>query len=80
MRYSEPGAWDSPRFFHTFHRRGLPLIVVCGALTIVFKGLPPEDEDGDRYHALSRAVQAAQDPRLAPLGKLGGLLVVESRR
>jgi hypothetical protein len=58
----------------------VPLIVVSGALTIVFKGLPPEDEQGDRYQALSRAVQAAQDPRLAPLGQLGGVLIVESHK
>jgi peptidase C39-like protein len=57
----------------------VPLIVVSGALTIVFKGLPPEDDEGDRYQALSRAVLAAQDPRLVPLGQLGGLLLVESR-
>jgi hypothetical protein len=51
-----------------------PLIVVSGALTILFKGLPPGDED--RYAALSQAVQLAREPRLASLGELRGLFLV----
>jgi hypothetical protein len=51
-----------------------PLIVVSGALTILFQGLPPGDED--RYAALSQAVQLAREPRPASLGELRGLFLV----
>jgi hypothetical protein len=57
-----------------------PLIVVSGTVTVVFKGLPPENSDGDRYQPLSAAVHAALDPQLARLGQLDGLLVVESQK
>ena len=52
------------------------LIVIGSATPIVFKGLPPENESGDRYQALSAALRAAQDPGLSTLG---ALLVVEPR-
>jgi hypothetical protein len=58
----------------------VPLIVVSGAVTIVFKSLPPEDEQGDRYHVLSAAVQAGGDQQFAALGRAGGLFVIDGRK
>lgn len=51
----------------------VPLILVAGAVRVLFLGLPGSEDD---YGLISQAVESARDPALAVLRPLGGVLLV----